>query len=333
MEKKSGVNIMRTGAFSFSQNKNAVKNFVGKYNLLVLIVTLIVISTILSKGVFISLTNIRNLLIQNSILGIIAMGQFLVLLTGGIDLSVGAILAAGSMLCAYFLVKAPIGILFSVIACLVLSSSLGFINGIIVSKGKIPSFIVTLGMMGIARSIAREISPSPIWEVPKEFFIFGRGNIGQVPVPLFLWGIVVLFVVFLVERTYVGRYIYAVGANENVARLSGIKINRIKLLVYTLSGLFCGIGALIFIGRNEYATPTAGISYHLDSLVAVIIGGTSLAGGRGKVVGAFLGVMIMGILINFLRIMNINLFWQQAMEGAILLIALYGVRKITIGKQ
>jgi len=193
-----------------------------------------------------------------------------------------------------------------------------------VSKGKIPPFIVTLGMLGIARSLARQINHgSPIWAIPENFLIFGREYVGPVPVPVLMWGIVFFFVLFLVSRSHYGRYIYAVGANENAARLSGIRVDRIRLLVYTLTGMFCGIGAMIFIGRTKYSPPDAGMWYNLDSIAAVVIGGTSLFGGVGTAAGTFLGVIIVGILTNLMNILNVNLFWQYTVKGIVLVAAVY----------
>jgi len=304
-------------------NVTAVKQTAVKYRLWLIILSIVIIATVLSRGVFISPANILNLLLQNSIVGVMAMGQFLVILTGGIDLSVGSILAASGMLCALFLANGS-GVLLSVLASLALGSGLGFVDGIMVSKGKIPPFIATLGMMGIARSLARQINQnSPIYAIPENFLIFGRESVGPIPVPGLIWGIVFFFTLFLVSRSYYGRYIYAVGANENATRLSGIKADRSKLLVYTLTGLFCGIGAIIYVARTKYCTPDAGAWYNLDSIAAVVIGGTSLYGGEGTATSTFLGVLIVGILTNLMNIINVNLFWQQVVKGIVLLAAVY----------
>jgi len=323
MKKAPGETIAKTSLFSSFGNKDVVRNFVMKYSLWLIISSMVIIATVLSRGVFISPNNIFNLLLQNSIIGVLAMGQFLIILTAGIDLSVGSILAASSMLCALSLANGS-GILFSVLACLALGSSLGFVNGIMISKGKIPPFIATLGMMGIARSLARQINHgSPIWAIPENFLIFGREYVGPIPVPVLIWGIVFFFTLFLVTRSHYGRYIYAVGANENATRLAGIKVDGVKLLVYTLGGMFCAIGALIFIGRTNYAPPDAGMWYNLDSIAAVVIGGTSLFGGVGTATGTLLGVIIVGILTNLMNILNVNLFWQQTVKGIVLIAAVY----------
>ena len=323
MNKRTNMaNIIRI-PFIFFKNKDVVKNFVINYNLWLIILGMIIIATILSRGVFIMPANIFNLLLQSSTIGVIALGQFLVILTAGIDLSVGSILAASVMLCGLSLVSG-FGILFSVLVSVALGSILGFANGIMVGKAKIPPFIATLGMLGIARSIAREINHgSPIWAIPENFLIFGRGYVGSIPVPVLIWGSVFFFTLFLVNRSRYGRYIYAVGANENAARLSGIKVDIIKLLVYTLAGMFCGIGAIIFVGRTQFANPATGMWYNLDSIGAVIIGGTSLFGGVGTVTGVFLGVLFVGILTNLMNILNINLFWQYIVKGIVLLAAVY----------
>ncbi|RLE13290.1 ribose ABC transporter permease [Candidatus Aerophobetes bacterium] len=321
------TNILRTSLTGF-KDKAAIKRFVIRYNLWLIILGMSIVSTVLSKGVFISPDNLFNLLLQNSIIGVLALGQFLVILTAGIDLSVGSILAASALLCAWFLAKGY-GILLSILVCFGLGASLGLMNGLMISKGKIPPFIATLGMMGIARSLARQINHgSPIWAIPENFLIFGRESVGPVPVAVILWGIVFFFTLFLVERTRYGRYIYAVGANENAARISGVKIDRTKLLVYSLAGLFCAIGAMIFIARTKYAPPTAGMWYNLDSIAAVVIGGTSLFGGIGSTTNTFLGVIVVGILTNLMNILNVHIFVQKAIIGLVLIVAVYSNIKI-----
>jgi ribose transport system permease protein len=305
------------------QGLDRIKYIFIRYNLWFILIIMVIISTIISKGVFITPRNLVNLLLQNSLTGIIATGQFLVILTAGIDLSVGSVLAAGEMLCAKMLYSG-VGILPSFLACIGLTAFFGFLNGILVSKGKIPAFIVTLAMMGIARSFARQIThSSSIWEIPEAFYIFGQGYIGPIPIPVILWGIIFFFTLFLVTRNKSGRYIYAIGANESAARLSGVSINRIITLVYTLSGLFCAFGAIIFIGRTQHASPDIGIWYNLDSITPVLIGGVSLSGGVGTLPNVFLGVLIMGILTNLMNIINVNLYWQQIVKGIVLIVAVF----------
>ncbi len=314
---------MKEQRLSLLENREAVRDLLFRYRMWVVLLFILIVSTILSKGVFIRPENIWNLVLQNAIIGIIAMGQFLVILTAGIDLSVGSVFAASSMICALLLAGGQ-GIVLSILAALAVGSALGFANGIMVSKGKIPPFIATLGMMGIARSLAREVNNnSPIWAIPDNFLLFGREYVGPVPVAGILWFIVFFFTLFLVGRTQFGRYLYAVGSNENATRLSGIKIDRAKLLAYTLTGLFCGIAVLVYIGRTKYSPPEAGVWYNLDSIAAVAIGGASLAGGVGTVGGTLLGVVIVGVLTNMLNILNVHVFWQQVVKGIVLLSAVY----------
>lgn len=316
--------IIRSMFISYNkERKNVIKYFFIKYNFYFVIIFMILLSTIFSKGIFIKLSNLSNLLLQNSIIGILAMGQFLVILTGGIELSVGSILAACSMLSALSISQGH-GIAFSVLLSIALGSGLGFLNGIFVSKGKIPPFIATLGMMGIARSIARQINYNcPIWAIPEDFLLFGKGYLGPIPIPLLIWLNIFFLILLLVNRTHYGRYIYAVGTNENAARLSGVNVDKIKLLVYTLAGMMCGIGAIVSIGRIGYAFPDVGMLYNLDSIAGVVIGGTSLFGGMGTATGVLVGVIIVGIISNFMNIVGINLFLQQILKGMILLTAVY----------
>jgi ribose transport system permease protein len=328
-DSKSSVNAPQDSI----QSKNRIKDIIIRYNLWFLLIIMVIISTIISKGVFITPRNIVNLLLQNSLTGILATGQFLVIMTAGIDLSVGSVLAAGEMLCAKLL-NIGVGILPSFLACIGLTAFFGFLNGVLVSKGKIPAFIVTLAMMGIARSFARQIThSSSIWDIPAAFYIFGQGYIGPIPIPLLLWGVIFFFTLFLVARNKSGRYVYAIGANESAARLSGVRIDNIKILVYTLCGLFCAFGAIIFIGRTEHASPEIGIWYNLDSITPVLIGGVSLSGGVGTLPNVFLGVLIMGILTNLMNIINVNLFWQQIVKGIVLVAAVYFSSKYTSSSE
>jgi ribose transport system permease protein len=329
MKEGAGEGDKNKAPNSLSPKKETIKSFFVRYNLWFLLLIMIILSTAISKGVFITPRNIVNLLLQNSVTGILATGQFLVILTAGIDLSVGSVLAAGEMLCAK-LMASGIGIFPAIMACLGLTAFFGLFNGVLVSKGKIPAFIVTLATLGIARSFARQITHSAsIWDIPAAFNIFGQGYIGPIPIPVLMWGVIFFFVIFLMGRSPSGRFIYAVGANESAARLSGVKIDNIKLLVYTLSGLFCAVGAIIFIGRTEHASPDIGIWYNLDSITPVLIGGVSLSGGIGTLPNVFLGVLIMGILTNLMNIININLYWQQVVKGIVLIAAIYFSTKYT----
>jgi len=312
------------GRFDFLRNRNKTKSFLIKNSQYIVFLAIVIISTILSKGVFINFSNIKNLLIQNTIIIIIAFGQFLVILTGGIDLSVGAITALSAMTCAKFLTSGH-GVLSSAIISLATGAGCGFINGILVAKVKIPPFITTLGMMGIAYSLARQLSGgSPIYGIPENFFIFGGNEyLGPIHIGVAICFSVFLFVVMFSEYFYYGRYIYAVGGNERASWLTGLNIDKVKLTVYMLSGIFCGIAAIIYIGRTEFASPDFGANYNLESIAAVVIGGGSLFGGEGRAIGVVIGALTLGILSNLMNILNVNIFMQSIIKGAILLGAVY----------
>jgi len=301
-------------------------NFTSKYNLLLLTISLILISIVLSKGVFIKATNINNLLLQNCIVGIIAMGQFLVILTGGFDLSVGSILSASSMLAASLFYNNVCGIFTSIFLSIIFATFLGLANGVLVTKGKIPPFIATLGMMEIAKSIGFQLNNgSSIWEIPKDFILFWETPIFYIPVPLIVWAVIFFCILILTENTSIGRFIYAIGTNERAAVLSGVRVEKIKLIVYTISGILCGIAGLISIGRFHFASPISGTGYSLDSITAVLIGGTNIFGGEGKAVNVLLGVIIMSVIVNLMNIMGVDIYLQNTIKGAILLsVILYG---------
>lgn len=262
----------------------------------------------------------------------ISTGMTLIVLTAGIDLSVGAVLALSGAMAAGLLkngIAIPsqniyIGftLLGAILVGMTTGAGLGVFNGWAITKFNLPPFVVTLAMLTIARGLTMLWTEGfPISELGESFAYLGTGWFLGIPVPVWISGIIVLIAVIATKKTRFGRYIYAIGGNENAARLSGIDINRIKIAVYGIAGMLAGIGGLLVTSRLDSAQPNAGMSYELDSIAAVVIGGTSLSGGRGSILGTVQGAIIIGVLNNGLVLLNVSPFWQQVVKGIVILLA------------
>ncbi|QRZ12554.1 ribose ABC transporter permease [Paracoccus methylovorus] len=290
------------------------------------LIGLIVVSVLmgLASDNFFSLNNIMNVLRQVSVVGILAVGMTFVILTGGIDLSVGAVMALVGTLSAGMMVNmglpAPLGLLIG----LVVGLGIGLANGALVAWGKMPAIIVTLATMGMARGLGLIYSGGyPISGIPSWISWFGVGRIGVVPVPVIIMVVIYAFAWVLLQRTAFGRHVYAIGGNETAARLSGVKTQRVKLAVYGISGLTSALAAVILTGRLMSGQPNAGQGFELDAIAAVVLGGTAIAGGRGLILGTLIGAVLLGILNNGLNLMGINPYLQDVIKGAIILLAIY----------
>ena len=303
----------------------------GRFQSLIALMLLIVIMAALSDR-FLTSSNIWNILRQISVNVCISVGMTLVILTAGIDLSVGSILAFSGAVTAELLkhgTEIPFLNLFmgytvlgAVLAGILAGALLGWVNGIAITRFKVPPFIATLAMLTMARGMTMLWTGGfPITGLGDTFGVIGTGWVLSIPVPVWISAIVVAGGVFLVRKTRIGRYIYAVGGNEKAARLSGLNITRIKNFVYVVTGALSAVGGIIVTSRLDSAQPNAGVMYELDSIAAVVIGGTSLAGGRGSVIGTVQGALIIGILNNGLVLLNVSPFWQQVIKGFVILLA------------
>jgi ribose transport system permease protein len=281
---------------------------------------------------FVTADNFWNVMRQISVNVCISVGMTLVILTAGIDLSVGSVLALCGAITAGLL-KNGISIssdnlfigftVFGVLITGLLSGGiLGFINGCFITKFKVPPFVATLAMLTVARGFTMLWTKGhPITGLGDSFGFLGTGWFLGIPMPVWISGIIVLCAAILTGKTHFGRYIYAIGGNENAARLSGIPITKIKVSVYALAGMLAAVGGLLVTARLDSATPNAGISYELDAIAAVVIGGTSLSGGRGTIWGTVLGAIIIGVLNNGLVLLDVSPFWQQVIKGLVILLA------------
>jgi ribose transport system permease protein len=277
---------------------------------------------------FFSVSNILNVLRQVSVVAILAVGMTFVILTGGIDLSVGAVMALAGTMSAGLMVHFGLPGWVGLLAGTVLGVGLGIFNGLLVAWGRMPAIIVTLATMGIARGIGLIYSGGyPISGLPSWISWFGVGRVGMVPVPVIIMLIIYALAWVLLQRTPFGRHVYAIGGNELAARLSGVKTARVKLAVYAISGLTSGLAAIILTGRLMSGQPNAGVGFELDAIAAVVLGGTAIAGGRGLVLGTLIGAVLLGILSNGLNLMGINPYLQDIIRGFIILLAIYIARE------
>ena len=306
------------------------KYFIRFQSLIALFVLCLVIS-LLSDNFF-TINNGWNVMRQIAVNVCISVGMTLVVLTAGIDLSVGSVLALCGAITAGLLkygIELPsaswfIGftLLGAVLAGLLTGTILGLFNGWTITKFKVPPFVATLAMLTIARGLTMLWTKGhPISNLGNDFAYFGTGWLLGIPVPVWIAAIVVLLAVFITQKTKLGRYIYAIGGNENAARLSAINIKRVKITVYAIAGGLAALGGLIITSRLDSAQPNAGASYELDAIAAVVIGGTSLSGGKGSIWGTVLGAVIIGVLNNGLVLLDVSPFWQQVVKGAVILLA------------
>ncbi|MGV0816389.1 ABC transporter permease [Martelella sp. AMO21009] len=287
---------------------------------------LIVVSILMgiASDNFFSVSNIFNVLRQVSIVGILAVGMTFVILTGGIDLSVGAVMALAGTIAAGLMVNMGMPGWVGLLAGLSVGIGLGTFNGVLVAWGKMPAIIVTLATMGIARGLGLIYSGGyPISGLPSWIAWFGIGRIGNVPVPVILMFIIYALAWVLLQRTPFGRHVYAIGGNETAARLSGVKTQYVKSAVYVISGLTAALAAVVLTGRLMSGQPNAGVGFELDAIAAVVLGGTAIAGGRGLVLGTLIGAVLLGILNNGLNLMGINPYLQDVIKGFIILLAIY----------
>ncbi|MFN3016938.1 ribose ABC transporter permease [Vibrio coralliilyticus] len=291
---------------------------------LIALIFLIVVVSFLNPNFF-TVDNILNILRQTSVNAIIAVGMTLVILTAGIDLSVGSVLA----LCGAFaasLIALEVPVLVAVPTALFAGAALGAISGIIIAKGKVQAFIATLVTMTLLRGVTmvytdgRPISTG-FTDTADAFAWFGTGYALGIPVPVWLMVIVFAAAWFLLNHTRFGRYVYALGGNESATRLSGINVDRVKIGVYAICGLLSALAGIIITSRLSSAQPTAGMGYELDAIAAVVLGGTSLMGGKGRIMGTLIGALIIGFLNNALNLLDVSSYYQMIAKAVVILLA------------
>lgn len=271
---------------------------------------------------FISTKNLFTIARQVSMYGIAAVGMTFVILIAGIDLSAGSVITLVNIVCAYLMVKAGFGMVTAVILSVLMATLIGVLNGFFVSTIGIPAIIATFASQIIFEGAAYLISGGiPIYGFDERFKVIGQGFIGPVPVPVIIMIICFGIGSFILNKSYFGRNFYAVGGNEEAAKLSGIQVGRIKYMIYSLSGFFAGLAGIVMLSRTNSAQPTAGSGYEFDVITCVVLGGVSVAGGHGFMSNVVAGVMIIGCLTNGMILMNVSSYTQMIIKGLVLLFA------------
>lgn len=274
---------------------------------------------------FLTSGNLINIARQVSINGILAVGMTFVILTGGIDLSVGSVMAFTGTIMAGMMINMGLPPFVAVMIGVLLGAAIGYINGIFVSYAKIPAIIVTLAMMEISRGFSLLYTGGyPLSGLPATFSFIGRGYVfGSIPMPVIIMILVYLAAYIVLNHMPVGRYIYAIGGNEEAVRLSGVKVKRYKIMAYVISGITASISGIILTSRLMSGQPNAGVGFELDAIAAVVLGGTDIAGGRGHIFGTILGALLIGVLSNGLNLMGVSPYFQRVLKGVIIIAAIY----------
>jgi len=316
----------RANKFVENVERFLVKNVVKNIPLIGLTLLMIILS--LNSGNFLTSYNLLNIIRQASINGLIAFGMMTVILSSGIDLSVGSTLAFTSLIMAK-MIHAGINTPIAIGVAILLGAMVGIINGLLISKGKLQPMIATLSTMMVFRGVTLYVSNGVPESKLGEGLIgwLGRGNLAGIPIPVFILVIVFAIFFFMLNRTVFGKRVYAIGGNVKAARLSGIHVERNQIYVYMISGILATLAGIILTSRIDSAVPTAGASFEMNAIAACVIGGASLTGGRGKVTGTLIGIMIIAVLMNGLNILGTSAYLQQIITGLIIIAAVIFDRK------
>ena len=317
------------GSIAVSSHSKAL---LKKYGIVGVLILMVVVMVIVKPNSFPTPNNIFNILIQSSIFGIMALGMTLVIVSKGIDISVGSVLAFAGVVAAslgqaatasgkFFPTLGEMPVIVPILAALLIGAFLGGINGSLIAYTGIPAFIATLGMLTIGRGLALlYTSGKPISTLTPDFTFFG-GKIGIIPVPVIVYFICIVITWVLLNNTSFGKSVYAIGANIKAAEVSGINVKKNLTLIYAYCGMLAGVAAIVFAGRTGSVHPGAATGYELTAIAATTIGGTSHADGIGTIWGAVVGALILGVLRNSLTLLSVNPYWQQIIEGLIIVVA------------
>lgn len=306
---------------------NAVKiYFKENLGIIVAFLVLCVFLSVFPKtsGSFFTRQNIFNVLRRISTNLFLACGMTMVIILGGIDLSVGSIIALSGCISAGCVARYNLPLPIALLMGLLVGLLVGMFNGAVISKTTIPAFIVTLATMNIAKGLAYVYTGgSPVRVVTKEWQFLGAGYVGIFPTPVVILVIVLIITAIIMNKTKMGRHMYAVGGNQQAAEFSGIKVEKVKFFVHAFSGLMAGLAGIVLASRMYSGQPTAGDGAEMDAIAAVVVGGTSMAGGSGKIGGTIIGGLIIGVLNNGLNLLNVNSFWQYVVKGVVILLAVF----------
>lgn len=314
------VNKVGNNKISGMVNK---RKWLSEMALYIGVVAIILVFTLLCRvrGInYLSWNNITNIVVQSSIVGVMAIGASMVILTGGIDLSSGSMLGFNGMVCALLIVKGGIPLGVALILTLVVGCLIGALTGMGISYGKLPAFIMTLGIMEMAEGGALALNGGqPISGLPGTLNGFAKLTILGIPTFVYCLLILYIIMIFVMGKTKFGRYVYALGGNVQAARLSGINTKMIEILVYTLAGLFSAIASLMLLSRLAYASPTSGKGYEMDAIASCVIGGIALSGGQGKLRNTLVGALLLTILKNGLQMLDVSVYYQQIITGLVII--------------
>ncbi|OKO89861.1 Inositol transport system permease protein [Geobacillus proteiniphilus] len=327
MEMESQVSVTnkreKAGVSSTATSKDKLYRFFDRYGMLMILIGLVILMSILSPTFF-TTGNLLNIVRQMSVVGIVAIGVTIVIITTGIDLSSGSVIALVSVVAASFAHPDTYPVIVPILIGLGLGLLTGVINGTIISKANIAPFIVTLGMMTAARGAALLFSDGrPIGNLSPSFLWIGQGDVLGIPVPILIFALVGVISYILLNKTKFGKYVYAIGGNEQAAVIAGVNVDKYKIFVYGYAGLLSGLAGVILTSRISSGQPTAGMMYELDAIAAAVIGGTSLAGGIGTIGGTIVGALIIGVMNNGLDLLNVSPYWQQILKGVIITVAVF----------
>lgn len=309
------------------------KKIISKYGIYIIFLGIFIILSFANKAFF-TKTNLINIAKQASTVAIIAVGQTFCLITGGMDLSSGSIMALAGVTSAMFGLADNTNIVIAFIVAIGVGMVCGLVNGVIISKGMVPAFIATLGMQQAARGMALLVTnATPVFGLSDTYTFLGSGKVFGIPMLIIVMLIVVAAAAFLLNKTKFGRHVYAVGGNELSAHVSGINVTRVKLSVYILAGALAGLGGILLAGRIKSGTPTMGEGYELDAIAGAVIGGVSTSGGIGTIFGAVIGSLLMAMISNGLDLMNVSAYYQQIIKGMIIVLAVLLDVKTKGGKK
>lgn len=299
---------------------SARQELLRRYGMLLVLLVMVILASFLSDRFF-TTANLMNVTRQVAINAILAAGMTIVIISGGIDLSIGSVIAISGALGAGVMAGGS-GWVAGLLTTLAVGLAFGITNGLFIAYGQLPPFIVTLASMALARGFTQVYTGGRAIQVSNQTFQwFGHGYISSIPVPVTIMIVVYILGYLFFKHTKLGRLVYAVGGNEHACRMAGIRVNRVKVAIYGINGLLAGLVGVILTARLFSAQPTAGVSYEMDAIAAVILGGTSLSGGRGNIGGTIIGALIIGVLGNVFNLLNVSPFYQDVAKGMVILVA------------
>jgi len=313
--------VQNKNKFSLGKFALDIRNSSSSFNILLILIAMCIVMSFASEN-FLTSSNLFSVARAFSYIAIVAIGECIVIITSGVDLSVGSVFGLCGVIATLAMTSWGMGIIPGIIIGTIAGILFGLINGLLITKTKLPPFIATLGTLSVARGLCFVLTKGyPIINLPKDFLYLGQGYIGPIPVPVVVMLLIaVLFSIFL-NRTVTGRRIFALGGNEEATRICGVNIDRLKIIVYSISGALAGFAGIVTASRLGLGQPTSGVGYELDAVAAVIIGGASMSGGLGTMSGTVFGAAIMGVLRNALVLLNVSAYWQQVVIGLVIIVA------------